>query len=168
MPIITADQLLYTLGKQVQWLYPHEFGSIIWIMGPLHIEMMFLNIIDTWLDGSGWSCLYEKSGINTSGKVSSFLKGSHVKRSRHAQQIALAALVKLAHQAYFERNYNCYDGWKKSVMESSNTSSFLLVSCQKASAKSVLFYSKYSQRKFWSFRSYGWYHAFMNFYFRSY
>ena len=89
-------------------------------MGPLHIEMMFLNIIDTWLDGSGWSGLYEKSGINTSGKVSNFLKGSHVKRSRLAQQIALAALVKLAHQAYFETNYNCYDGWKKSVMESSN------------------------------------------------
>ena len=47
MPIVTADQPVYVLGKQVQWLYPHEFGNIIWMMVPLRIEMMFLNIIDT-------------------------------------------------------------------------------------------------------------------------
>ena len=45
VPIITADQPVYVLGKQVQGLYPNEFGNIIW--------MVFLNIIDTWLDGSG-------------------------------------------------------------------------------------------------------------------
>ena len=61
------------------------------------------------------------SGINTSGRVNSFLKESHVKRSRYAHQITLAALVKLAHQAYLETVYSCYDDWKKSVMEPSNT-----------------------------------------------
>ena len=45
VPIIAADQPVYGLGKQVQGLNPHEFGNI--------IRMMFLNIIDTWLDGSG-------------------------------------------------------------------------------------------------------------------
>ena len=48
--IITADPLVYALGKHVQWLYPHEFGNAIWMMRPLHIEMMFLNINGTWLD----------------------------------------------------------------------------------------------------------------------
>ena len=99
VPIINAGQLVYALGKQVQWLYPHEFGNIIWMMGPLNIEMLFLNNIGTCLDGSGWSDLYEESGINTSGSASSFLKGSHFKRSRYAQQITLAALIKLAYQA---------------------------------------------------------------------
>ena len=42
VPIITADQPVYALGKQVQWFYPHEFGSIIWMMGPLHIEMFLI------------------------------------------------------------------------------------------------------------------------------
>ena len=117
MSIITADQPVYALGKQVQWLYPHEFGKIIWMIGPLHTDM-FLNIIGAWLDGSGWNDLYEKSEINTSGKVNSFLKESHVKRRRYAQQITLAALVKVAHQAYLETDYSCYNDWKKSVMES--------------------------------------------------
>ena len=48
-------------------------------MGPLHTETMFLNIIGTCSDGSGWSDLYEKSEISASGRVSSFLKGGHVK-----------------------------------------------------------------------------------------
>ena len=74
-----------------------------------------------WLNGSGWSDLYEKSGINSSGRVSSFLKGSHVKQSCYAQQITCAALVKLAHQAYLETDNSCYNDGKKSVMESSNT-----------------------------------------------
>ena len=112
---------MYVLGKQVQWLYPHEFGNIIWMMVPLRIEMMFLNIIDTWLDRSGWSDLYEKSGIKTFGRVNSFLKGNHVKQSCNAQQIILAALVKLAHQAHLETDYSCYDDWMKSVIEFSNT-----------------------------------------------
>ena len=79
VPIITADGLMNALWKQVQWLYPHEFGNIIWMMGPLHIEMMFLNIIGTRLGESGWNDLYGKSEINISGRVSSFFKGSHVK-----------------------------------------------------------------------------------------
>ena len=91
------------------------------MMGSLHVEIIFLNIIGTRLDGSGWSDLYEKSGINTFGRVRSFLKGSHVKRNHYAQQITLVALVKLAHHTYLEKDYSCYDDWKKSVVESSNT-----------------------------------------------
>ena len=121
VPIITADQPVCTLGKQMQWLYLHEFGNIIWMMGSLHVEIIFLNIIGTRLDGNGWSDLYEKSGINTFGRVRSFLKGSHVKRNHYAQQITLVALVKLAHHTYLEKDYSCYDDWKKSVVESSNT-----------------------------------------------
>ena len=111
---------MYAFGKQVQWLYSHEFGNIIWMIGPLHIELIFLNTMGTWLDGGDWSDLYEKSGINTSGRTNSFLKGSHVKRNRYAQK-TLAALVKLAHEAYLELDHSCYDDWKKLVMESSNT-----------------------------------------------
>ena len=77
--------------------------------------MMFLNVIGIWLHGSGWC-----KGKITSGRVHSFLKGSHVKRSRYAQQIILAALIKSAHQAYLETDYSYHDDWKKSVMESSN------------------------------------------------
>ena len=66
------------------------------MMGPLHTEMIFLDIIGTWLNGG---YLYENSGINTSGRVNRFLKGNHVKRGCYAQQITLADLVIVAHQA---------------------------------------------------------------------
>ena len=53
VPIISADQPVYPIGKQVQWLCPHEFGNITWMKGSLHIEAMFLNIIGSWFDKSG-------------------------------------------------------------------------------------------------------------------
>ena len=54
IPVITADQSVYALGKQVRWKYPEEFGNEIWMMGPLHIEMLHLSMIEDWLPGSGW------------------------------------------------------------------------------------------------------------------
>ena len=45
--VIIADQPVYAIGKQVQWLYPEEYGEhkVLMIMGPLHIEMNFLNLL---------------------------------------------------------------------------------------------------------------------------
>ena len=45
--VIIADQPVYAIGKQVQWLYPEECGEhkVLMIMGPLHIEMNFLNLL---------------------------------------------------------------------------------------------------------------------------
>ena len=45
-PVITADQPVYPVAKQVQWMYPNRFKNFGWIMGPLHIEMALLNAID--------------------------------------------------------------------------------------------------------------------------
>ena len=58
---ITAGQPVYTLGKQIQWMYPDEFGDVFWMMGILHIEMDVLNHIGNWLDGSGlvYRCFQE-------------------------------------------------------------------------------------------------------------
>ena len=53
IPVITADKLVYALGKQVQWKYPEELGNIIWMMGPVHTEMLLLSMIEDWLAGSG-------------------------------------------------------------------------------------------------------------------
>ena len=51
-PVITADQPVYALGKQIQWLYPKDFIHVVWMMGPLHIEMASINVIGDWLDRS--------------------------------------------------------------------------------------------------------------------
>ena len=53
--VLTADQPVYSLGKQVQWIYPEMYGEdqVVMMMGGLHIEMAFLNTIGDWLEGSG-------------------------------------------------------------------------------------------------------------------
>ena len=98
--VITGDQPVYTLGKQMQWMYPSEFENVMWVMGPLQIEMAFMAVIGDWLAGSGWDTIFVKSSINTAGRAQSFLWGNKVKGSRYVHQVSLAALIKLAQDSY--------------------------------------------------------------------
>ena len=74
-PVITADQPVYTLGKQIQWLYPDQYGEdkLVMMMGALHIEMAFLNAIGDWLEGSGCADILVKAEISANPKAQTFL-----------------------------------------------------------------------------------------------
>ena len=37
--VLTADQSVYTLGKQLQWIFPGEFRDFVWMLETLHIEI---------------------------------------------------------------------------------------------------------------------------------
>lgn len=52
-PVVTADQPLFALAKQIQWTWPHEFGNFVFILGGLHIEMTILKMIGRILNNSG-------------------------------------------------------------------------------------------------------------------
>ena len=93
-PVITAVQPVYTLCKQIQWLYPDHYGEykLVMVMGALHIEMAFLGAIGDWLEGSGWADILVKAEISAPGRAYSFLSGRNVKRSRYAHQITCAGL----------------------------------------------------------------------------
>ncbi len=111
--IITGDQPVYALGKQVQWNYPDQFPDIFWMMGPLHIEMAFLDAIGNWLDGSGWVDVFERAKISTTGRIESFLNGRKVKRTRYAHQVSLASLLHLSMLAFEKHNTTLtYSEWK--------------------------------------------------------
>ena len=46
-------------------------SNLVWMMGPLHIEMAFINAIGDWLDwldGSGWCEVFNKADISTPGE----------------------------------------------------------------------------------------------------
>ena len=51
--VITADQPVYALRKQLQWIFPDEFRNFLWMLGPLYIEQNFIKAIGDWLEGSG-------------------------------------------------------------------------------------------------------------------
>ena len=88
--VIAADQPVYALGKQVQWMYPDQFGDTVWLLGSLHTEMCFLALIGDWLEDSGWENIFVESGIAKSGFAHSFLSGKFPKRTRHAHHITIA------------------------------------------------------------------------------
>ena len=58
IPVITFDQPLHALAKQIQWIWPDEYGEgkYVVMFGGLHIEMADLKTLEdcTWLRGSGW------------------------------------------------------------------------------------------------------------------
>ena len=81
-PAFTADQQVYAIVKQVQWLLPDEYSDVVVMMGPLHIEMTFLDAIGDWLEGSGWVTIFKRRRMTTVGCIDSFLSGLKIKRSR--------------------------------------------------------------------------------------
>ena len=124
-PVITADQPVYATAKQVQWLLPDEYKDVAVMMDPLHIEMAFLNAIDNWLEGSGWVTIFERARMTTVGRIDRFLSGLKIKRIRHAHQVSLAALIKLARQALEAQNkYLDYSYWKRHRCSQSTTVSY--------------------------------------------
>ena len=56
IPVVTFDQPLYALAKQIQWHCPENFGEdkFVVLLGGLHIEMAALRLLGHWLVGSGW------------------------------------------------------------------------------------------------------------------
>ena len=69
--IITGDQPVYALGKKVQWMFPDQFRDVLWMMGPLHIEMAFLDAIGNWLERSGSTNIFKRVKITTTCRIES-------------------------------------------------------------------------------------------------
>ena len=102
IPVITMDQPLFCIAKQIQWAWPDSFGEhkFVVIMGGLHIEMNVMKLLGDFLDGSGWTTILTQSDITTTGRAEAVLKGSHVTRSRYVHQVTAAALYLLQLSAF--------------------------------------------------------------------
>ena len=123
--IITADQPVYALGKQVQWMYNDRYSDVIWMMGPLHIEMAYMGAIGDWIEGSGWVEALKKANVSTPGRIESFLSGSKVKRTRYAHQVSLAAWVRLAKNAFDQQTVTSdFESWKTSCLSENANARF--------------------------------------------
>lgn len=114
VPVITVDQPLYTLAKQIQWSWPatHGEGHFIVMFGGLHIEMVALKVLGDLLEGSGWTGALVQAGVATPGTADSFLKAAHVTRTRRAHQVTACSLYSLMEKAYTEDNLHAGDDRK--------------------------------------------------------
>ena len=87
--VITLDQPLFALAKQIQWQWPEKYGedNMVVMFGGLHIEIAALKKLGDWLRGSGSVQPLVQAEIATPGTADSFLLAAHVTRTRRAHQI---------------------------------------------------------------------------------
>ena len=86
------------------------------LLRDLHLEMAPLETIGYLLDGSGWTHALAQANIATPGTAESFLKTTHVTRTRHAHQVTASALSILLHTVYDAYSYDesepkSFDEW---------------------------------------------------------
>ena len=102
VPVITVDQPLFTIAKQIQWNWTasHDEDQFIVMFGGLHIEMAAFKTIGNLLDSSGWTGALVQANVATPGTADSFLRVTHVTRTRRAHQITASSLYHLLQKAY--------------------------------------------------------------------
>jgi len=100
--VICVDQPLFAKMKQLQWSMDRLYGEdkFVILLGGLHTEMTCNKVFGHWLEGSGWVEALQEAKLATPGIVESFLKASHVTRTRHAHQVTACALYILLKKAY--------------------------------------------------------------------
>ena len=82
VPVLTADQPIYAVAKQVQWHWPEQYGEnkFVIMFGGLHMEMAALK--------------------SSSGTAESFLTKSSITRTRQIHPITSWILYQLLKGAY--------------------------------------------------------------------
>ena len=97
VPIITVDQPLLTIAKQIQWNWTASHGEdqFIVMFGALHIEMATFKTIGNLLDSSGWTGAVVQANVAKPGTAELFLCVTHVTRTRRAHQITAGSLYHL-------------------------------------------------------------------------
>ena len=75
--------------------------------------MAFLDAIGNWLDGSGWTNIFERAKITTTVRIESYLSGSKEKRTRYTHEVSLASLTHLSILSYQKQStIKNYATWK--------------------------------------------------------
>ena len=106
-PVVAFDQPLYAIAKQIQWNWPNLYGEdkLVIMFGGLHIEMAAFKVLGEWLEDSGWKHALIQADIASPGTADSFLKASHIAKTRRAHQISACSF--LLQSAYAEYILTC-------------------------------------------------------------
>ena len=66
-PIMSCDQPLFDITKQIQWISPNSYGEDLYVimLGGLHRAMAACKAFGKWLDSSGWKAALVQDDIAT-------------------------------------------------------------------------------------------------------
>ena len=87
--------------------------------------MTLWSTIGDFLDCSGWTAALCEAGVATAGVADSFLKVSHLTRTRRSHQITALALSKLQQEAWesvrAENEEVLFEEWKQTMIKNCPT-----------------------------------------------
>ncbi|MES9879525.1 MAG: hypothetical protein ABW185_01435 [Sedimenticola sp.] len=100
--VITFDEAIYSIAKQIQWRNPDEFKDTVIRLGGFHMAMVFLAIIGKRFANSGLDDLLHESNIYGANTVSNILKGKMYNRCIRAHKLVREAMERLHWRAFSE------------------------------------------------------------------
>ena len=118
--IVCADQPLYAICKQLQWLYPSKYGldKMFLIMGGLHIEKQIEQILGKYFEDSGVTDHLVLSKV-MSNSDNAFISGSLITRTRYHYQVLASTLNNLLHISFEESGEDDFDLWIEQSVKNS-------------------------------------------------
>jgi len=104
--VLTMDQPLYALAKQLQWWFPNLYGEdkYVIILGGLPTAMAALRTIGDIIDRSGWTDALTQEDTASADPCEGFLHASHVTKTCKAHQVTAAALYQLQQKVNLNSN----------------------------------------------------------------
>ena len=128
IPILACDCPLYAICKYIQWTSPDLYGEhkLVIMFAGLHLEKALWNYLGDLLEGSGWTTAITDANVATSGTADSFLKASHITKTRHIHQVTALALSKLQKDAFRDRTDETdeFESWRQVMIKQSPTFQF--------------------------------------------
>lgn len=97
--IITCDEAVYALAKEVLWSVK-ELDSVVLRMGGFHRTKNFLGVIGKRMSNSGFDQILEESGLYGTNHITGILKGKHYYRGINAHTLFLEALYCLYYDSF--------------------------------------------------------------------
>ena len=70
------------------------------MLGPLHIEMVFLSVFGDLVEGTGRTKVVQNAGITRPGVAQALLTGHDVVRTKYVHQVTVCCLDILMHEAF--------------------------------------------------------------------
>ncbi|KAG1663859.1 hypothetical protein GQR58_020175 [Nymphon striatum] len=98
------------------------------MLGGLHIEMAFWRLCGDLLESSGWTTALSESSVASTGTGDSFLKVSHLTRTRHSHLITALVLSKRRHDVSIldndKQGEESFKVWRADLLKWSPTFKF--------------------------------------------
>ena len=96
-----ADQPLYALKKQIQWLCPERFKDYYFcFLGGLHIEHTALLCIGQLLKGTVLETIITSASLDTIGLANAVCDVNDIKKARYTLQVTATCLIQFSSKKF--------------------------------------------------------------------